>query len=222
MKVGISSWTFPWAIGVKGYPPRHPLNGLGLLEKARTLGAQVVQIADNLQVDGSSVAALRKAASGMDLELGTRDVSPDNLLAYLEHAVALGARLVRALPCGPSDLFGAIRSVVGEFERQGVLLALENYEQLSVADLLGLIRRLDSPCVGICLDTVNSLGRLETPGCVIKMLAPFTVNLHVKDFDIVRVPHQMGSTSLAGPPAWGVSICRPCSTRCAATAAIRI
>jgi len=85
-----------------------------------------------------------------------------------------------------------IREVLPEFEAQGVTLGLENYEKHSCRDLAALVRRLESSHVGICLDTVNSLGALETPEVVVETLAPLTVNLHIKDFAIDRVPQMMG------------------------------
>jgi sugar phosphate isomerase/epimerase len=52
----------------------------------------------------------------------------------------------------------------------------------------------------VCLDTVNSFAALEPPEVVVRTLAPYTVNLHVKDFDVVRVGHQLGF-SIEGKPA---------------------
>jgi sugar phosphate isomerase/epimerase len=163
------------------------------------MGAGVVQIADNLPLDDGSLAPIRKAAAGIALELGTRGSEPEHLLRYLEYAVSLGSGLLRTLP-GEDGNEERLREVLPEFERYGVVLALENYECLPSAELAGLIRRLDSPWVGICLDTVNSLGLLEMPEYTIKALAPYTVNIHVKDFDIARATHMMGF-EVAGRPA---------------------
>jgi len=93
-----------------------------------------------------------------------------------------------------------IREVLPEFESNGVTLGLENYEKHPCFALASLVRRLDSRRVGICLDTVNSLGALEPPEDVVKTLAPLTVNLHVKDFVIERVPYKMGF-AVSGAPA---------------------
>ena len=54
--------------------------------------------------------------------------------------------------------------------------------------------------MGICLDTVNSFGALECPEQVIAELAPFTINLHYKDFTIERLSHMMGF-QITGTPA---------------------
>jgi hypothetical protein len=49
MRLGISSYTYVWSVGVPGFPaPSQPLTPMGLLEKAVQLGVRVVQIADNL------------------------------------------------------------------------------------------------------------------------------------------------------------------------------
>ena len=63
-----------------------------------------------------------------------------------------------------------------------------------------IVQRLESPAVGICLDTVNSFGALEGPEAVVRALGPWTVNLHLKDFHIRRVDHQMGFL-IEGRPA---------------------
>jgi 3-oxoisoapionate decarboxylase len=50
------------------------------------------------------------------------------------------------------------------------------------------------------LDTANSLGAGEGIDVVAETLAPLVLNLHIKDFHIARVPHQMGFT-VSGRPA---------------------
>jgi sugar phosphate isomerase/epimerase len=166
------------------------------------MGAGVVQIADNLPLDEGSLAPIRKAAAGITLELGTRGAEPEHLLRYLEYAVSLGSSLLRTLP-GENGNEERLRQVLPEFERNGVVLALENYEGLPSAELAGLVQRLDSPWVGVCLDTVNSLGLLEMPEYTIKTLAPYTVNIHVKDFDIARATHMMGFEVVGRPAGQG-------------------
>lgn len=55
-------------------------------------------------------------------------------------------------------------------------------------------------CVGVCLDTVNNLGALEGPSEVVTILAPYTINLHVKDVIIRRKSHRLGF-EVEGRPA---------------------
>ena len=212
VRLGISSWTFPWAIGVSGYPqPVRPLRLSDLLDKAAALKVQVLQIADNLPLhkfDFSEIRDVRDQAVslGIKIEIGTRGVAPDHLLRYLRLALELDAVLVRTLThtaesqpsLGQAEQW--IRKVLPEFAANGVVLGLENYEAHSCFALAALVRGLDSRWVGICLDTVNSFGALEPAEGVVQTLAPLTVNLHVKDFVIERVPYKMGFV-VRGTPA---------------------
>jgi sugar phosphate isomerase/epimerase len=87
-----------------------------------------------------------------------------------------------------------------EFERAGVCLAIENHDRFKAKTLAGIVQRVNSQHVGICLDTVNSFGALEGPEVVLRALGPLVVNLHVKDFTIFRATHMMGF-SVEGRPA---------------------
>jgi sugar phosphate isomerase/epimerase len=171
-------------------------------------------VADNLplhQLDPSEIRDARDQAAslGITIELGMRGVEPASLLRYLSLAVSFDAVLVRTLTHSveskPSlEQAGKwIREVLPEFEAQGVTLCLENYEAHSCHDVAALVRQLESARLGICLDTVNSLGALETPERVVKVLAPLTVNLHVKDFVIDRVPEMMGFVVRGAPAGAG-------------------
>ena len=182
-----------------------------LLDRAAALKVGVVQVADNLPLHELDSAELRDARDqaislGLKLEIGTRGVEPAHLLRYLKLAVRFDATLLRTLTRSVEEQTTLeqaekwIREVLPEFEAQGVTLGLENYEKHSCRDLAALVRRLESSHVGICLDTVNSLGALETPEVVVETLAPITVNLHIKDFEIERVPQMMGF-AVSGAPA---------------------
>lgn len=211
MKLGIGSYTFTWSIGVPGYDsPDCPLTALELLETARRHDIRLVQLADNLPVHLMSDSSLQQLAEasqtfGIELELGTRGTEPQHLLTYLRLAGSLQSRLVRTLITS-ADLDQAeseLRRILPAFEAAGVMLAVENHGKHTTRQLAGLFRRLDSPWLGCCLDTVNSFGALECPDTVIHDLLPYTVNLHLKDFDITRVDHQMGFTVLGTPAGCG-------------------
>ena len=110
MKIGISSWSCPWAIGVAGYPPpEKPPDAADLLALARETGAEVIQYADNMPLDalsGTELDSLSRVAktAGIETEAGTRGLDIDNLMRYCDIAVRLGARLVRTLPHDGADL----------------------------------------------------------------------------------------------------------------------
>ncbi len=215
MKLGISSWSLPWAIGVPGYPrPVRPLDAFGLLDKAAEAKAAVVQIADNLplhHLPEPELDRLRDAAQsqGLILEAGTRGLDPEHLARYILIARRTGARVLRTVLsgslCGPEQMAAAengIRQVLPALEREGMTLALENNEAFSAAEFARLMRRIGNPHVGIRLDTANSLGRPETLATVVEHLVTHTVMLHAKDFDIQRIDTRMGF-SVVGQPAGG-------------------
>jgi 3-oxoisoapionate decarboxylase len=151
---------------------------------------------------------LREAANtrGLTLEAGTRSLDPEHLERYVAIAHRIGARVLRTVLsgsfCGPKQMAAAeagLKQILPALERQGVTLALENNEAFAAVEFAGLIRRIASPYVGICLDTANSLGRPETLETVVEHLGEYTVVLHTKDYDIRRIDTRMGF-SVVGTP----------------------
>jgi len=212
MEIGISTYTYTWAVGVPGYPTaENPMGALGLLEKAKEFDIRLVQICDNYPLHMKSreeLDAIRRRAHdwGIKIEVGTRGVEPEHLLQYLDIVEFFGGNLLRIIlqkNGGPVDISEAtelIKKALPEFESKKVAIAVENHERHRVDQLVDLVKRIDSPFLGICLDTVNSFGALEGPKYVIETLAPFTINLHIKDFKIERLDHKMGF-QITGNPA---------------------
>jgi sugar phosphate isomerase/epimerase len=211
MQLGISSYTYPWAAGIPGYEPPEPLTALGLLDKAAALGVSVVQICDNMPLDRLTRPGLddlkkQAADNGLLIEVGTRGSAPEHLLAYLDLAQRLGSSIVRVVvdtaDDQPSDyeVVRRLQTVAPRFGEAGVALAIENHDRFS-ADTFGeIVEMLHVPHIGICLDTANSFGAGEGWTDVTVGLASYVVNLHIKDFVIRRVSHQLGLT-IEGRPA---------------------
>ncbi len=205
MKLGISSFTFPWAIG--GIESDHPvaMSALELLERAHELRADVLQIADNLPIGGQSEADLTglKAQAdsyGIALEVGTRGIKSENLETFLSIAQKLSSPILRVVidskghePSIP-EIIDLLKPFESKFKQAGIKLAIENHDRLTCAEFNEIIDQVGSDWVGICLDTVNSLGAVEAPNTVIPALAPHAINVHMKDFEIVRTNGQMGFT----------------------------
>lgn len=203
MHLGISSYTYTWAVGVPGHAPSAPLTAVGLLEKAADLGVRVVQIADNLPLHRLPPQELDELAGrarglGISIEVGTRGIGREHLSAYLRLCERLESPILRVVvdtaDHHPSDeeIVSTLRTLTRDFARADVRLAIENHDRFRAADLARIVRRVRSRHVRVCLDVGNSLGALEGPEVVVKTLAPLAVNLHVKDFIVRRVSHQMG------------------------------
>lgn len=212
MRLGIGSYTYTWALGVPGYSYENPpMTAAELLHKACEFGCKVVQICDNINPEGYDRQArenirLLSKKLGLEMQVGGRGVEPGRLQSLLQLAVDLDARLVRSmLPKeGPgSDIADARRMLsasLPEFEKKEIPLSLENHDRHGCEELASLVTGLDCPYLGICLDTVNSFGAAEDPRRVMDSLLPLANCLHIKDFTISRVDHQMGFV-ISGAPA---------------------
>ena len=70
--------------------------------------------------------------------------------------------------------------------RHEVRLAVENHKDWRIDEMLRWLRRLDSPWVGVCLDTGNSIALLEEPHAVVEAFAPWTMTTHLKDMGVAE------------------------------------
>jgi sugar phosphate isomerase/epimerase len=179
------------------------MSAFDLIEKATELKAEVVQFADNIMLENYSSNEMDQLFSfarkrGIKLEVGAKGLTSERLRLYTEIAELLHADLLRFIiddvgfEPSPDTVIKMIQPIIPLLEEKGISLALENHDRLKCADLLLIVTGCNSPNVGICLDTVNSLGVPEGMDEVIRTLSPYTLNLHVKDFVIRRLDHKMG------------------------------
>jgi sugar phosphate isomerase/epimerase len=198
MKIGIGSYAFRWAIGTRDWQPAHPLTPVELLEKAAMLGAEVVQLCDNVplaSLSDKALAALAARATGLrlDLEVGIRGSRPEQLSRGLEVARLLGARVLRIVLANgawrPSlnQATALIGDLVPELRASGIAVAIENHFHLTPAELAYLVRTVDAPQVGVCLDPLNSIAKLVGVGETVAALAALAVSVHAKDATVTRL-----------------------------------
>ena len=211
LKIGIGSYTFTWAVGIPGYGNQTSLSAFDLIEKASELKAEVVQFADNLPLEKYSRNELANLLAfaenkNIEIEVGAKGLTPERLNIYIDIAEFLRADILRFIidddgyAPSPDTVIEVIRPSIPRLEKAKVMLALENHDRLRYSEFSSIIEACHSPFVGICLDTVNSLGIPEGTAEVINALSPFTLNLHVKDFTIGRLDHKMGF-KVEGVPA---------------------
>ena len=209
MKLGISSYTFAWAVGVRGHEPARPLDENGLLDKCPVLGVKLLQIGDNLPLHTFSAARLTRFAArarrkGIEIEVGARGLTASRIAKYAAIARQVNAKLIRFViddgAYQPSAEQVADILVDAQSALDGLTLGIENHDRFSAKKLRQIIKYAGSERIGVCLDTANSLGSGEGLGTVLAALASLAVNLHIKDFYIERVPYLMGF-SVSGRPA---------------------
>ncbi|MBW2123306.1 MAG: TIM barrel protein [Deltaproteobacteria bacterium] len=191
MAVGISSYAYRCAVELAG------LDAFGLLERSQEAGAEVVQICDNLPLDGlpgKMLDALAGKAGELRLvlEVGMKGCEPESLHRNLEVTRRLGASLLRVvLPEArgkPSrdGLVAMLGSLLPELREWKITLAVENHFGMLPSELAGIVTAVGDPLVGVCLDPVNSVSRLVGPGETVATLAPLAVSVHAKDVKAVR------------------------------------
>ena len=218
MKVGLTSYAFRWAIQGHGMPGDAPMTPTQLLSKAAELGAEVVQICDNLPLVRLPLAELERIARhsvelGLTIELGIRGNAPDDLRRNVAVAQSLHVRVLRVVFSGPEWLPDAdevvifLRTLVPDLRATGVTLAIENRFRFTPRTLVQIVRRVNDASVGVCLDPLNSIASLIGPAETIAALAPLAVTAHAKDavirrpsagFYIAGCPLGQGLVDLAG------------------------
>jgi sugar phosphate isomerase/epimerase len=203
MDAGISSYTFAWAFGFPGNRPDKPMTIFNLIEIAISLEAKVIQIADNVSLEKFSEQELREFKyfadqAGLKIEIGARGMTTEKLRQYVKIAHLLGSQILYFAIDGydfkPSleEIHDIVRTIVPELEELNITLAIENHERILASELAEIVKKSGSLRLGICLDTVNSLGVGEGLETLIRQLAPVTVNLHIKEYSIRRFTHKMG------------------------------
>jgi len=211
MQLGISSYTYTWSIGVPGSLPTRQMSAKDLVDRAVAFGLKLVQIADNLPIENFTDVELDNLYAyafkkGVSIEMGGRGLTTEHTLKCLKAAEILHSPILRMVIDGAGfepdipDVIQIISDLLPEFESRKIRLAIENHDRLKAREFEQIIQAINSEWVGICLDSVNSMGAGEGFEPVAEILIPYTINLHLKDFSIRRVSHKMGLI-IEGTPA---------------------
>ncbi|RYZ76156.1 MAG: sugar phosphate isomerase/epimerase, partial [Proteobacteria bacterium] len=191
------------AVGVANYPPPVPLAPTDLLRFAARHDIRYVQFGDNMPLHDLTEDELNQLAdTASDLHIhiqtGTRRLTVENISRYLLIAEKLKSAFLRVViddeDFHPDEhqVIEAIRTLVPVLEKKRIRLAIENHDRFPATALVNIIEQTNPQLVGICLDTANSIGANEGVNEVVRVLGPYTINLHVKDITIKRLPHKMG------------------------------
>ncbi len=195
MELGLGSYAFRWAVGTDAFRPAMPMTLHEMVDETAALGCTLLQIADSAELDGLDTSGRRELLShavgaGVRLQVGTSGCTTERLLAQLSAAVDLQADVVRIVldHTGINPTQQEVESILGgvapRFEDAGVTVAIENHFLTPSTEIEAIVGAVDSPAVGVCLDTANSIMVGEWPDQTIDLLAPFAVNLHFKDYAV--------------------------------------
>jgi sugar phosphate isomerase/epimerase len=209
--LGLSSYTLTWAVGVPGSMPAAPLSPYDLVDRASASDLKILQIADNLPLEKMTpgqITDLYNYARGknVNIEMGSRGLTAEHAMQCLEAAALVHSPFLRMVIDGQgyeptmANVKSILKELRPEFRKRDIRLAIENHDRFRAVEFEDLIISSGTDWTGICLDSVNSMGAGEGFGTVAEILLPYTINLHIKDFDISRVSHKMGFI-IEGRPA---------------------
>lgn len=203
MELGLSTYTFPWAFGISQMGYGANMNLSDLLHYAHQQGIRRVQVGDNFPLHLQSKADCEQWAVlaqdlGIQIEVGTRRLEMTHILTYLDLAEIFESPFIRVViddgdyRPSPKQIITTLYQLAPELETRRRILAIENHDRFTASTLQNFIESSNADWVNVCLDTANSLGANEGIATVLEHLAPYTINLHIKDFRIQRWPHLMG------------------------------
>lgn len=212
MRIGIGTYALFWECSDQ---VPEPISVEGMIDRAKELECNVFQICDYAPIetfDDQRLEDVRQRAADqiVELEVGTRGTEVEHLNKYLDLAQKLDSHVVRSMiqvgdgkPTIEQSVDN-IKSVIPRLEELEVDLAFETYEQLPSAELVRIIEEINHPRVGIALDPANCVAGLEHPRDVVERCAPYTLNLHIKDFAFSRQAGWVGFTYSGAPMGEGL------------------
>ena len=204
MKIGTTTFGFRYSF-------MDPTNSPKLAEvvrQARDAGVERLQVCENtrpLDMSRAEWQEARRCASdlGVEIQLGCKTLRPEMVERYLRLAQELSCNQLRIVLEEPPEyatresVARLLEAVVPRMQALGMRLAVENHFDLAAALLLELASTYPPEVVGFCVDTANSLRRIEAPLQVISLLRKHACCYHLKDYRIVGT---LIGFSVAGAP----------------------
>jgi sugar phosphate isomerase/epimerase len=215
MKIAIDSYCYHRYFGefYKGLQPpaTRTMTAWDFLKRARQLGVAGVSL-ESCFMPSLEDDFLRRLNDALDADgfervwawghpdglcSGTNHAAARDLVAHLGHARKIGAKVMRivggsrrtrptSFAMHKRRLGGMLKKLLPAAEMHGIVMAIENHIDLTADEMTDLITSLDSPWLGVCLDTGNNLRLHEDPLVVAQKLAPFARATHVKDLWVRR------------------------------------
>ncbi|MBK0063083.1 MULTISPECIES: sugar phosphate isomerase/epimerase family protein [unclassified Acinetobacter] len=211
MKIAIDSYCFHRYFGeVYPNLEQSPSQNINLLDCVQTcidFGIEGISIESFMfdQPSPQDIQQLKQLLDQYQLELvwawghpsglysGQKPEMLQDMYKHIEIAHLLDAKVMRICAGGRTTrpktdwqnhknaLVPLLKEAVAYAEQYHLVLALENHVDFYADEIVDLIQTIDSPYLGICLDTANNLRMLEDPWQAIEKMLPFARATHIKD-----------------------------------------
>ena len=209
--VGAVAYGFQYSIGLFSYRdrPGEKFDAVKFVEANHAAGGEVAQLYHSMirDLDDDGLKRLRRRAEELDVLL---EVHGGGALGKwskyeetMQRTAALGCKVVGCtfgMLMRPSKIAtldawdehtrqceARLRELTPLAKSLGLTIGVENHLDFSVEELHDLIKRVNSPNVGVIFDVGNTIGTLDDPTEAADILGPYTVATHYKDFAIEEV-----------------------------------
>ena len=166
----------------------------------------------------------------MNAEIATKGITYSHLVKVLDVAEAIGADIIRTyIPItlnsdqerktggeGKYDLgkirldfdpavfdqaVATLQEIIPQLQKRRIKIGLENHEYETSEELVDVVKRLNSPWIGLHYDFGNSMMAWEDPEKAARNMAPYTVTTHFKDHIVIPCPEDKYGYVVCGVPA---------------------
>ena len=166
----------------------------------------------------------------MYAEFATRGLGYDHLFRVVRAADAVGADIIRTYipitlnaakyretggdgkydlrkirldfdPAVFEEAVASLKAIVPVLRQYRVRIALENHEYETADELVEVIKKVDSPWIGLHYDFGNAMMAWEDPVEAAKKMAPYTFTTYFKDHIVIPCPEDKYGYVVCGVPA---------------------
>lgn len=200
LKLGLFSYSYHLAFGKHDiFKSSQKMDLFEYMVRCKEMGLDGIQI-DPTHLESYDDGYLQKIVQraneyGFYIEYGTTGVEEQHLLKQLEIAKKLTSPILRTyIGFDPHEkgvdpdkevahALDVLNKVKSTAEEYCIKIAIENHCDLTTDELLSLIKEINSPYVGVCVDLGNFMIHLENPAESVKKLAPYIIDTHFKDYN---------------------------------------
>jgi len=182
---------------------KFPLDVIGLLEKAKSVGLDGVQITSLGSFEEEKLRAIRQKADELGMYLEAANGSPTQPMfeKWVKAAAVMGCEAIRTFLGWPPRTEESLKTLeevrafvekskkdLVETEKLGrkykMRIGVENHMDLTADEMVEIMEEVGSEYLGICFDTANCLWTAEDQVETAEKLAQYTNMVHLKDLRI--------------------------------------